>query len=386
VIQGGTTTADRRDGTGSGDRESVLSMNVSPTRLAPRVLARLGCQPVPLYDGEFLAALATCIRMLREILGAPGATVLVVPGTGTAAMEAVAASLLPPGTTVAVASSGMWGDRWAGICRRLGLRVFVAEAEPGEAPYPGELDRLMASEPVGALLATHVDSSSAVRGDIRTLAVLARRHGAAFLVDGVCAAGAEQVDQSAIGADVYLTTSAKALSGAAGLAIVSLLPGAAALLESRDWACRSYSLDLRPWLPVMRAAEAGEPGYFQTPSISLVLGLAEAVTMIREEGIACRIARHRSLRGMLHEGLDRIGISQLVTEPALRGNGVTVCWYPARGDARFLDLVRARGVSMPTGVHPVAGNRTFRIGHLGNVTKADIERTLDALEAAMRAR
>ena len=341
---------------------------------------------MPLYDDVYLAALSRCAQQLRVILGAPGATELIVPGTGTSAMESVAASLLPPGTGVVIASAGMWGDRWADICRGLGLRVMTAQAEPGENPELGDIADLLADESAAALLATHVDSSSGVRGDMARLAGLARASGAMFIVDGVCAAGAEPVDQAAIGADVYLTTPAKALSGVAGLAIVSLLPRAAALLESRDWTCRSYSLDLKPWLPVMRKAELGESAYFQTPAINLVLGLAEAIAMIEEEGITARIARHVRLRDRLHRGLDQLGITQLVADPARRGNAITVCWYPDPDGARFLTNVLAGGVSLPTGVHPVAGSRTFRVGHVGNVTEQDIARTLDALDGAVRAR
>lgn len=374
------------DGTGPPPGEPALSMNVSPTRLHPRVGAQLGRQPMPLYDEVYLSAVSRCARLLRVILGAPGATELVVPGTGTSAMESVATSLLPPGTGVVIASAGMWGGRWADICRRLGLRVLTAQAEPGENPALSEIAELLADDSAAALLATHVDSSSGVRADLARLGGLAHANGAMFIVDGVCAAGAEPVNQTAIGADVYLTTPAKALSGVAGLAIVSLLPRAAALLESRDWACRSYSLDLQPWLPVMRKAERGESAYFQTPAINLVLALAEAVTMIEEEGLSARIARHVRLRDLLHRGLDQLGIGQLVTDPALRGNAITVCWYPVPDGGRFLERVLAGGVSLPTGVHPVAGSRTFRIGHVGNVTEEDITRTLDALAGALHAR
>lgn len=364
-----------------------LSMNIGPTRLSPRALARLGEQPPPLYDPGFLATYRDCLHQLRLVLEAPDSTLLLTPGTGTSALEAAAANLAPAGSSVTVASTGQWGDRWGGICERLGLRTHVAVASPGETVDVATLDRFLTDYDSGALLATHVDSSSGVRTDLAPLAEVAHRHGAMLLVDGVCAAGAESVAQAETEIDVYITSSPKALSGAAGLSITSLLPRTAALLEARDWACPSYSHDLQSWLPVMRNVEQGRFDYFQTPASNLILALAAALSEITEEGVHNRVDRHRRLRDRLHAGLEAFGIPQFVADPGSRGNGVTVCWCPEHSDqTTFLGRVRQCGAQLPTGTHPVHGDRTFRIGHLGNVTDDDIDTTLVALAAAVSLR
>jgi alanine-glyoxylate transaminase/serine-glyoxylate transaminase/serine-pyruvate transaminase len=362
-------------------------MNIGPTRLSPRVRACLGQQPPPLYDSEFISAYRDCLRRVRDVVGAPAATVLAIPGTGTSGLEAAVANLIPAGVSVTVASTGQWGYRWADICERLGHRAYVAVARAGQAADIETVDRFLTHQGSAALLVTHVDSSSSVRTDLRPLAQIAHRHGAMLFVDGVCAAGAEAVGQATTAIDVYISSPPKALSAPAGLSIISLLPHATALLQAREWGCPSYSHDLQAWLPVMQCLEEAQFTYFQTPASNLILALAEALTEITEEGVTARVTRHRRLRDELHTGLKELGLSQLVTDPALRANGVTVCWYPeGRDPAAFLGRVRDAGVLLPTGTHPVLANRTFRIGHLGNVTKADIDRTLTALAVALGAK
>ncbi len=375
-------TRDRRYGTAA---RPALSMNIGPTRLARRVRSRLAEQPPPLYDDAFLIAYGECLRRMRVVLDAAGATVFVIPGTGTSALEAAAANLIPAGSTVTVASTGQWGDRWAAICERLGLRTYVVVATPGEAADLATLERFLTDQDSGVLLATHVDSSSGVRTDLAPLQEIAHRHGAMLLVDGVCAAGAETVRQNANRVDVYITSTPKALSAPAGLSILSLLPAATAQLATRNWPCVNYSQDLQSWLPVMQSMENGRFAYFQTPPSNLILAFAEALELITDEGITNRVARHRRLRDQLHDGLNTLGIDQLVTDPELRANGVTVCWYPADHEAGFLNQVREAGVLLPAGTHPVRGVSTFRLGHLGNVTEDDITRTLTALEEAIHA-
>ena len=169
----------------------------------------------------------------------------------------------------------------------------------------------------------------------------------------------------------------------AGLVLISVGERAMSMLSQRSWECCSFALDLKPWIPVMEAAEEGVPGYFQSPAGNLVLGLSEGLRIILAEGREARANRHHALTQMLHAGLSASGLELLVKDVTARANGVTVCLYPELSGPDFLEAVKKRGVLLVRGLHPEMAARTFRIGHLGNVTQADIEMTLGALQQAM---
>ena len=363
-----------------------LSMAIGPTRFAPSVLDAAAEQPAPLGDPRFVRTFGTCLETLSEIVGAEDGECVVVPATGTMGLEMAAASVLRPGDAVVVVSTGSWGDRWARICTRLGLDVTLLDCPAGCAPDADAIATALVRSRARALLATHVDSSSGVRLPPDALAAFAHRTGALVLIDGICAAGAEEVRQTAWGVDVYVASSPKALGAPAGLAVLSLSERVCRLLRARTWTPCSFSLDLASWLDAMRSLRNGRFLYVQTPASNLVSALAKSCVLILAEGVRERAARHRRLAAVLREQLDRLGLRNIVRDPALRAGGVTVCAYPEGSGAEFVDAVAREGVDLPSGTHPAAGATTFRIGHLGNVTLDDITTTIAALDRAVATR
>lgn len=363
----------------------MLKMTIGPSRMAASVLTKMAVAPPALTDPDFLNLTGNCLRNLREVLGASTGVSFIVPGTGTMGMEAVVASLIQRGETVAIVSTGFWGDRWTTICRRLGIETQTITCAPGTPPDPSEVERLLAATKVSTLLLTHVDSSSGVLLDVETLSRIAQEYGVMTFVDGMCAAGIEEVEQEKWGVDVYLTSTPKGLGVPAGLILVSGSERMKAALVQRTWDCPSFSLDLKPWVAVMEAAENNLPGYFQSPAGNLILGLDEGLRLVLQEGRDARVARHARLTARLHAGLAELGISLMATSPAARAHGVSVCFYPEGITSEFLKRVADAGVVLVSGLYQGLADRTFRIGHLGNVTKDDVDETLRAIATVLSA-
>ena len=74
---------------------------------------------------------------------------------------------------------------------------------------------------------------------------------------------------------------------------------------------------------------------------------------------------------------------QLVAQEGVQSNALSTVYYPVGVGKELLAEVKAEGVVMAGGYHPVLGPRTFRIGHLGWVTPADAVATIAALERAL---
>ena len=361
----------------------MLNMTIGLNRVADSVLEQMRLSPPSIIDGEFLRLFAKCLVDIKIILGAHDGHSFIIPGTGTMGMEMCVSNFVSPGSSAAIISTGFWGERWAAICRRLGINVHQLTCPGGNAPDMVQVKSLLSGSSCRAVLSTHVDSSSGVLTDLQSLGAVARESGAITIVDGICAAGIETIEQSLWNIDVYLTSSHKGLGVPAGLNLISVSNNAMSSLTNRSWECPSFSLDLTSWIPVMRAAEEGTLDYFQSPAATLILGLCEGLRLVRTEGVEMRADRHHSLRQMLHAGLLTSGIKLLITDTTAFANGVTVCLYPDSRGPDFLEDVKKCGVLLAAGMPGGVTSNTFRIGHMGNVTPADIKMTLRAIQQAM---
>ena len=196
-----------------------------PVELSPAVLESFATPPPGHLAPHVLEAFGASLEMMRRVFrAADSSRPFVVSGGGTLAMEMAVANLVEPRDRVLVVSTGFFSDRLAEMLRRYGAEVTVVAADVGEAPrasrVESELRNLREGGPVKALLATHVDTSTAVRIDPEPLARIAREHGALSVFDGVCSTAAERFEMSDWGVDVFLTASQKAIGLPPGLALL----------------------------------------------------------------------------------------------------------------------------------------------------------------------
>jgi alanine-glyoxylate transaminase/serine-glyoxylate transaminase/serine-pyruvate transaminase len=202
----------------------------------------------------------------------------------------------------------------------------------------------------------HAETSTGVLNPVRELAAIAREHGALTIVDAVTSLGGMPLDVGAWGIDACYSCTQKCLGGPSGLAPVVFGPRA---LEQRV-KCRSFYFDLSLledyWL---------RRKYHHTMSSTLVYALYEALSIIDEEGLEARWARHernhRALVGSLAEmdlsvlppeaerlwTLNAVRVPDGVDEPAVR--------------AHLLDEFN---IEIGAGLGPLAG-KIWRVGLMG---------------------
>jgi alanine-glyoxylate transaminase/serine-glyoxylate transaminase/serine-pyruvate transaminase len=125
--------------------------------------------------------------------------------------------------------------------------------------------------------------------------------------------------------------------------------------------------------------------YHHTAPISMVLGLAEALRIVDEEGMEARERRHREASDALARGLLPLGFEPLVSAEH-RLPMLTSLRLPEsvrrRGEAALRRaLLERHGIEVGGGLGKLAGS-IWRVGLMGeNARLACVERLVEALRA-----
>ncbi|MCX7424348.1 MAG: aminotransferase class V-fold PLP-dependent enzyme [Planctomycetia bacterium] len=207
-------------------------MTPGPTQVPEASLLRLAEQVTHHRTPEFRGLLAEVLDGLKYVFQTTG-DVLLLTSSGTGAMEAAVASVVPRGGKAIVLESGKFSQRWRKLCERFGIEVVRHEIPWGEAFDAADVARLLAEHPDAvAVYATLSESSTGVGHDIEAIGRVVNPTGALLVVDGISGVGVMESRTDAWGIDLLVVGSQKALMVPPGLAFVAVSPKAWRQIES----------------------------------------------------------------------------------------------------------------------------------------------------------
>lgn len=358
-----------------------LVMIPGPIEIDDGVVRAFGQPPKGHLDPAFIESFGRALERVRRVFRAESSQPFIVAGSGTLAMEMAAANLIEPGDRAVVAEIGYFGARMVNILERHGAAVTRIAAPAGDVPDPAAVARAL--DGCKLLAITHVDTSTAVRNDVRALAALGREKGALVVVDGVCSVGGEELAHDAWGIDVTLTASQKALGAPPGLAVLVASERALAAFRARKHKVASFYADFAEWLPIMQAYEARQPKYFATPAVNLVEALDASLGLLLEDGMAERIERHGRTARAFRAAWRALELTLLPTKSEHAAHTLSAVYYPHGVDAKLVGAVRKEGVVIAGGLHPDLGPKYFRVGHMGACPPGDVLHAVGAIERAL---
>jgi aspartate aminotransferase-like enzyme len=357
--------------------QEKLLLIPGPSPVVSRILEALALPTVSHVGPEMAVDLQEACENLKKIVFSANGEPFIVAGAGTLSMEMALLNTAGPGDRVLVLSQGYFGDRMAQICQAFGLDHDVVACEWGKAVTPRELDKRLKSKNYNVVVCTHVDTATGACAPVEEYSRVLEKTGAIFIVDGVCATGgiAERMDPW--GLDVVLTAAQKCLGTPPGLAI--LVFSERAMDKRRGLASvPAYYSDLLRWLPIMHDPTK----YFSTPCVNEIRAFAEATRIIIDEGLEDRFERHDLFAEALRAGLDALGFS-FFTDPRFAASTLSVVRYPEGvEDKAFRAGLSANGVVVAGGLGATAG-RVFRMGHMGNLTSAQVRFAIEAVETTL---
>lgn len=277
---------------------------------------------------------------------------------------------------------GAFSDKWFDVAKRCGK-----EAEPLQVPWGSPIR----AEPVDAQLATgrfdaltliHNETSTGVMSPLTEIAALKKKYpDVMFIVDSVSALSAVKIEFDALGIDVLLAGTQKALALPPGLAVFACSPPA--LAKAATMKGRGYYFD---FLEFQKNAEQNMTP--STPSIGHVYALASKLEDIFSEGLEARYSRHANLAQMTRAWAARHGFT-LFPEAGFESVTLTCMNNGAKPGGRVVDvaklqkLVKDQGFLIDGGYGKIKGT-TFRISNMGDETEATMNQLYAALDSAMK--
>lgn len=348
----------------------------------------LQCMSVPTpshIDADFIAVFSNGLKLLKEVCQSPSGQAFIVAGTGTLAMDMAAANLIETGDKALVVSTGYFGLRFAEILKRYGAEVDVLEANVGDIVAMEDIEQQLKSKSYKLLAFTHVDTSTAVLNDAKSIGALAKKYNVLSILDGVCSVAGEEIKQEEWGIDVVVTASQKAVGVPPGLALLVASQKAIQAFQERKSPVANYYSDWANWLPIMKAYESRQASYFGTPPVNLIMALEKSLQLIVNEGLDNRFERHKRAGKAMRAAIKALGLELLSKNDDVASNTLTAPYYPNKIDAAtFLQAISEDGIVLAGGLLPALKSKYFRIGHMGSVNRADLLATVGAIETVLR--
>ncbi|MGK0269691.1 MAG: aspartate aminotransferase-like enzyme [Cocleimonas sp.] len=329
---------------------------------------------------------------LKEVYNAKAA--VVVPGSGTYGMEAVARQFAT-GKKCLVIRNGWFSYRWTQIFEMGNLPsehiVMKAKqtADETASPFsPAAIDDVVASikaEKPSIVFAPHVETSAGIilpQDYLQAVGDAVHSVGGIFVLDCI-ASGTIWVDMEANNVDVLISAPQKGWSGppCAGLVMMSDL----ALARLEETTSSSFSMNLKQWHQIMQAYEGGAHAYHATMPTDALRRFRDIMLETRDVGFEKVKAAQYELGEKVRTMLAARGIVSVAAE-GFGAPGVVVSYTQDR-DVQTGKKFGAVGMQIAAGVPLMCDERedykTFRLGLFGLDKLMNVDRTVASLEAAL---
>ncbi|WP_390129186.1 pyridoxal-phosphate-dependent aminotransferase family protein [Synechococcus sp. HIMB2401] len=360
-------------------QDKLTLMIPGPTPVPETVLKAMGRHPIGHRSGEFQAIVRRTTEQLKW-LHQTTSDVLVITGSGTAAMEAGIINTLSRGDKVLCGDNGKFGERWVKVARAYGLDVDVIKAEWGQPLDPEAFRSALeadSAKAIKAVILTHSETSTGVINDLESIARHVKAHGTALtLADCVTSLGATNVPMDEWGLDVVASGAQKGYMLPPGLSFVAMSARAWEAYECSD--LPKFYLDLGPY----RKTAAKDSNPF-TPAVNLYFGLEAALDMMQKEGLEAIFARHARHRAAAQAGMKAIGLPLFAAEGC--GSPAITAVAPEGIDAEQLrKAVKEKFDILLAGGQDHLKGQVFRVGHLGYVCDRDVLTAVAAIESTLQ--
>ncbi|KQP17745.1 aminotransferase class V-fold PLP-dependent enzyme [Pseudorhodoferax sp. Leaf267] len=341
---------------------------------------------------RFTGVMQDILATLKQVYNAH--TAVLVPGSGTFGMEAVARQFANR-EKVLIVRNGWFSYRWSQIfdAGALGGGAVVCKArrvgEGPQAPWqPAAAEEVAAAiraEQPKVVFMPHVETASGIilpDAYLRTVTEAAHTVGALVVLDCV-ASGAMWVDMQATGVDVLISAPQKGWSSSPCCAMVMLSARARDAIDGTT--SSSFSCDLKKWMQIAEGYEKGQHAYHTTMPTDALVRLREVMLETRDYGFAKVREEQIALGAKVRALLESRGFPSVAAE-GYKAPGVVVSYTTdpdIQNGRKFLAAGLQTAAGVPLQCDEPADFRTFRIGLFGLEKWHHVDRTVGHLATAL---
>lgn len=331
--------------------------------MSSEAVCAIGAEQVPYFrTAEFSATMKENEALMTQFTKAPeGSRVVFITGSGTASMEATVMNVFTPADKVLVVNGGSFGHRFVQLCEIHDIPHTEIALEMGHkltaehlAPYEGQ--------GYTGFLVNLDETSTGVLYDIHLISQFCHRNNIFLVVDSISSFLADPFNMQALGVDVMITGSQKALACPPGISIIVLAPQAVERVCSRE--VKSMYFNLKD------ALKNGERG--QTPFTPAVGILRQINARLKEIEAAGGVeSENQRMAALAADFREKIKALPLTIVSQSLSNAVTPL-HPHNVSAYdiFLKLKDEYNIWVCPNGGDMA-DKVFRVGHLGALTPAD---------------
>ena len=327
-------------------------------------------------------------RILKLVYNAH--STIIVPGSGTFGMEAVARQFAT-GKKCLVIRNGWFSYRWTQIFEMGAIPSdsIVLKARPiddgSQAAYaPAPIEEVLATisrEKPDFVFAPHVETSAGMilpDDYLRAVADAVHSVGGLFVLDCI-ASGTVWVDMQKCGVDILISAPQKNMSGSPCCGLVMLNAEARARID--DTTSTSFAADLKKWLQIMETYEQGGHAYHATMPTDALRALRQVMQETEAYGFAKVKADQLELGQKVRALLAERGIKSVAAD-GFGAPGVIVSYTSddeIKTGKKFADLGLQIAAGVPLQCDEGPDFKTFRLGLFGLDKLKNIDRTITTL-------
>ncbi|MFH1511258.1 MAG: aminotransferase class V-fold PLP-dependent enzyme [Candidatus Woesearchaeota archaeon] len=343
-----------------------------PVNVSQKVKEALQYPEIGHREEEFQILYSSIRKQLLKVFRANHKEhhIVVISGSGTAAMESVISSLKK--TSILFLTNGTFGDRLRDLGKLHGHNVIEYNAGV-ESLNLVEIERILNNnKTIRYISIVHCETSTGRLNPIDRIKQLAQKYKKKLIIDAMSSLGAEKFTMA--GVDICFSNTNKSIEGVPVLSFVCTRKDA--MNELREIG-RCFYLDLRRYIGY---SEKNQTPY--TPAIPLFFSLSQSLDEILREGVSNRILRYKKRTAYFKNNLLKLGLNIRVKEKQEQSNVCSFFSFPPHTNPKNLfKFLRTHGFI----IYPSRYSKLeAQISWLASTPKKEIDRFISLLKEFLK--
>lgn len=354
----------------------MLNFTVGPV-MSEKEILEVASKQIPYFrTSDFSKIMLKNEKTLLKLAGAKkDAKALVLTGSGTLCMEACMINTTSKKEKILIINGGSFGQRFCDIAKSYKFKYDEIKLEFGKSLTKKHLENIDFTKYSAIYVNAH-ETSSGLLYDLKLIGNYCKKYNLLFVVDAISAFLADEINMQKTNIDALIVGSQKALALAPGLSILLLSKKAQEKIKNTTNSC--YYMDLKN---ALKDSYRGQTPF--TPAVSIILQLSKKLEMIEKSGgLSKQIEKVKNIALYFRKKIAKFNF-KIVAENC--SNATTALKVPEGNSAKKIFEILEKEYNI--WICPNGGkyaDSVFRIGHIGDIKKKDVDALIKALNDLKR--